>query len=148
MLESFSYKINLAVFFDGSGFNYGRFSTCCLFMNILCASTCSAGTQACARLSPTSSCGNRLCHIRMPRCNVTTLMALVDGSPGRRSAQRHESLIQKGPEIGKSWREKRNGGGERLQSEREEDGAEQERGGAIKSGGEEAIGSDWKKEDG
>lgn len=73
-------------------------------------------------------------------------MALVDGSPGRRSAQRHESLMLEGPEIGKSWREKGNRGGEQLQSERErEREAGQSRSGrgglgeAIKSGGEEGL---------
>lgn len=76
-------------------------------------------------------------------------MALVDGSPGRRSAQRHESLMVEGPEIGKSWREKRDRGGEQQWSEREgrrEGGKEagQGRSGkgggeAIKSGGEEGL---------
>lgn len=52
--------------------------------------------------------------------------------------------MHEGPEIGKSWREKRNRGGERLQSEREAGGAEQELGGrgwgvAIKSGGEGGL---------
>lgn len=45
--------------------------------------------------------------------------------------------MNEGPEIGKSWREKRNRGGERLQSEREAGRAEHELGrAAIKSRGE------------
>lgn len=43
--------------------------------------------------------------------------------------------MHEGPEIGKSWREKRNRGGERLQSEREAGGAEQELGWGLGGGG-------------
>lgn len=67
-------------------------------------------------------------------------MALVDGSPGRRSMQRHEYFMQEGPEIGKTLREKRNRGGKPLQEGRHgRAGVIGERGKQSKSGGEEGL---------
>lgn len=121
------------------------FSTCCLFLKILCTFTCAAGMQAFTCLCTVASCSDGMCHIGMSRCNVTTLMALADGSPGRMSVQRHESLMLVGPEIGKSWREKRNRGGEQLRSER---GGQNRCGRGVGGRNQKwwggGIGSDWK----